>query len=304
MLYKKSKEPSLSAELFKNPTSEYRGTPFWAWNCKLNKDLLTRQIEYLKEMGFGGFHMHSRSGMATEYLSSDFFELIKTCVEKAKKEDMLAYLYDEDRWPSGAAGGILTKDKKNRQRWILFTKKIEKSCADMKTAYETGETYRIASFNVELNDDGTLKRYKKTDETKDSWNVYFKTADDNPWYNNQAYADTLNGDVTEKFIELTYENYKKAIGEEFNKTVPSIFTDEPQYRTMSTLAFAGDKSDITLPWTHDFADTFKEKYGEDIEEKLPEIVWDLQDGKPNYIRYCYIDHACERFVRGYADKCG
>ena len=96
MLYKKIKDPTLSAELFKNPTSEYRGTPFWAWNCKLNKELLTRQIEYLKEMGFGGFHMHSRSGMATEYLSEDFFELVKACADKAKKEDMLAYLYDED----------------------------------------------------------------------------------------------------------------------------------------------------------------------------------------------------------------
>ena len=25
-------------KLFENPTSEYRGTPFWAWNCKLNKE--------------------------------------------------------------------------------------------------------------------------------------------------------------------------------------------------------------------------------------------------------------------------
>ena len=51
MLYKKTKETSLSDKLFKNPTSEYRGTPFWAWNCELDKDELLRQIEILKEMG-------------------------------------------------------------------------------------------------------------------------------------------------------------------------------------------------------------------------------------------------------------
>lgn len=304
MLYKKSKEPVLSEELFKNPTSEYRGTPFWAWNCTLNKDTLIRQIEYLKEMGFGGFHMHSRAGMATDYLSEDFFDLIKTCVNKAKQENMLAYLYDEDRWPSGAAGGLLTKNKKYRQRFLFITQKTEPSCADMKTAYEQGETYHIASFNVELNDDGTLKKYEKTKEAPGVWNVYFKTCPNNPWYNGQAYADTLNGESTDEFIKLTYESYKKAVGEEFDKTIPSIFTDEPQYMLTQSLGFAADKSDITLPWTWNFADTFKETYGEDICDKIPEIIWDLPNGEPNRIRYCYLDHTCERFVSGYADKCG
>lgn len=304
MLYKKSKEKTLTPELFKNPTSEYRGTPFWAWNCKLNKEILTRQIEYLKEMGFGGFHMHSRSGMATEYLSDDFFDLIKTCVDKAKQEDMLAYLYDEDRWPSGAVGGLLTKEKKYRQRYLLITRNTEKSCADMQTAYETGETYRIASFKVELNDDGTLKNYVKAEESANVWNVYFKTSDDDPWYNDQAYADTLNGEAIEKFIELTYEGYKKAVGEEFDKTIPSIFTDEAQYKVAKGLGFAEDKSDIILPWTWNFADTFSKVYGEDINDKIPEIIWDLPNNEPNRIRYCYIDHVCERFVSGFADNCG
>lgn len=248
--------------------------------------------------------MHSRSGMATNYLSDDFFELVKTCVDKAKKEDMLAYLYDEDRWPSGSAGGLLTKNKKYRQRYLLITKKTEKSCGDIKTAYETGETYRIASFKITLNADGTLKNYEKTDESTDSLNVYFKTAEDCPWYNNQAYSDTLNGDATDEFIKLTYETYKNAVGDEFDKTVPSIFTDEPQYAAVKGLGFAEDNSDIILPWTWDFADTFKQVYDEDINDKIPEIIWDLPNGEPNYTRYCYIDHISERFASGFADKCG
>ena len=121
MLYKKNGETVLSDELFRNPTSEYRGTPFWAWNCKLEKGLLERQIGYFKEMGFGGFHMHSRTGMGTPYLSDEFMEMVRFCVEQAKKNDMLAWLYDEDRFPSGSAGGILTKDPKYRSRHMLFT---------------------------------------------------------------------------------------------------------------------------------------------------------------------------------------
>ena len=90
MLYKKNSAPELTNELFRNPTSEYRGTPFWAWNCKLEKEELERQIEVLKEMGFGGFHMHSRSGLSTEYLSEEFMDMVKFCRDKEEKENMLS----------------------------------------------------------------------------------------------------------------------------------------------------------------------------------------------------------------------
>lgn len=56
MLYKKNVSKQLDKTLFKNPTAEYRATPFWAWNCELNEGILGRQIEYMKQMGFGGFH--------------------------------------------------------------------------------------------------------------------------------------------------------------------------------------------------------------------------------------------------------
>ena len=42
-------------ELFVSPGSCYRGKPFWAWNGKLEKDELIRQIHVMKKMGFGGF---------------------------------------------------------------------------------------------------------------------------------------------------------------------------------------------------------------------------------------------------------
>ena len=48
MLYPQNQEPQLSDALFKHPTSEYRGTPFWAWNGKLSRDELLRQIKIFK----------------------------------------------------------------------------------------------------------------------------------------------------------------------------------------------------------------------------------------------------------------
>ena len=93
MLYKKNGSPKLDQKLFENPTAEYRGTPFWAWTCELKKEELLWQMEVLKKMGFGGGHMHVRTGMATPYLSDEYMDLIKACVEKAKAEEMLAWLY-------------------------------------------------------------------------------------------------------------------------------------------------------------------------------------------------------------------
>ena len=104
MFYPENSKPQLDPITFLNPPCEYRAAPFWAWNCELNEDQLLRQIEQMKRMGMGGFHMHVRTGMATPYLSDEFMQLIRACTDKAKKEKMRAYLYDEDRWASGAAG--------------------------------------------------------------------------------------------------------------------------------------------------------------------------------------------------------
>lgn len=82
MLYPKSKEPQLSEALFRNPTREYRGTPFWAWNCQLDRNELLWQLEILKKMGMGGGHMHVRTGMTTPYLSDEHMSLIKGLCRK------------------------------------------------------------------------------------------------------------------------------------------------------------------------------------------------------------------------------
>ena len=156
MLYPKSKSKELDNTLFENPTSEYRGAPFWAWNCKLDKKTLKTQIEYLKEMGLGGFHMHSRTGMATEYLGSEFMELISACVEKAEKEKMLAWLYDEDRWPSGAAGGLVTKNPQFRARKLVFTPEEITGCVSKDESVKTGKPYLVACFDIALSERASL----------------------------------------------------------------------------------------------------------------------------------------------------
>ena len=315
MLYKKNLSEKLDLGLFESPTSEYRGAPFWAWNCKLEKAELLKQIEELKEMGFGGYHMHVRSGMATEYLSDEFMDLIKACVEKGKQEDMLSWLYDEDRWPSGFAGGIVTKNPKYRMHYILITPTPYGSGAELYTAHaaSTGKSRSengtfIAKFDVKLDENGYLEEYRLLDENEDGentvWYVYLETPLETPRFNNQTYVDTLSSEAIAEFIKVTYERYKDSLGEDLGNAAPAIFTDEPQFlsKAIPTSPFA--TNDIVLPFTTDFDDTYFKTYGDHIITHIPEIVWDLPDGRASVARYRYHDHICQRFTEAFCDQCG
>ena len=89
---------------FKNPKAIYRSAPFWSWNDRLQVSELERQIDEMAEQGLGGAFMHSRVGLLTPYMGDEWMRCIAACIDKAKKLGTKAWLYDEDRWPSGFAG--------------------------------------------------------------------------------------------------------------------------------------------------------------------------------------------------------
>lgn len=298
MFYEKTKAEKLYDELFKNPTSEYRGAPFWAWNGELKPETLCKQIEYMNEMGFGGFYMHSRSGLSLEYLGEDFMNCVDACIKKAEKSDMKAYLYDEDRWPSGTAGGFVTKNNPEYgERYIEFSP-IEKCDFNGKV---------LARYAITL-EDGYLVESKRisTDESAENvWIASLKLTAPFDHCNNAPYVDTMNPEAIKKFIDLTHEKYKENFGEYFGNVVPTIFTDEPQFFTATTyLKFSDDKDSVKLTYTDRLSEVYKEKYGVDFFDILPELVWELPDGKFSTARYRYRDLLAEMFATAFSDTLG
>ena len=250
MLYPQSKE-KWNDERFLHPGSEYRGAPFWAWNCELDEKELLWQIDQLKQMGFGGFHMHVRTGMNTPYLSDEYMAFIRACVEKARQEGMLAYLYDEDRWPSGAAGGLVTKGPEHRMRYLVLTW----------TPQQEGTP--LAAYDIQLNDDGTLGAYSFLDGTPKGFVLYANVhiMADHPWHNNQGYLNVLDAQSVQAFIRTTHDRYAEVVGEDFGGLIPSIFTDEPHFHRKGNLNFAKDTTPLILPWTDDLPETFRKACG-------------------------------------------
>ncbi len=301
MLYKKNNTKKLPSELFRAPTCEYRGTPFWAWNDMLEANELSRQIDIFKKMGFGGFHMHVRTGLKNKYLSDEYMELISHCVKKAKSEEMLAWLYDEDRWPSGSAGGLVTRDSEEfRARNLLFT--------DIPHASDKNDSGSIlACYDITLDKDGYLASYERIGENDTAkskkWYAYTEISTPSHWHNDGTYVDTLNPDAIKKFVEVTHERYKETVGDEFDKTIPAIFTDEPQVVRKKTLKNSFDTNCmVVLPWTDALPEKYLAQYGANILDTLPELIWDTHGA--SLARYRYHDFVAELFAESFADVVG
>ena len=92
---------------------DYQSIPFWSWNDELEADELRRQIREMKMAGIGGFFMHARGGLTTEYLGEKWFDVTGACIDEARKQGMDAWCYDENGWPSGFAGMKLLEDENN-----------------------------------------------------------------------------------------------------------------------------------------------------------------------------------------------
>lgn len=306
-LYEKSKSDSIDKKLFEKPSKEFRGTPFWSWNCKLDEETIKEQIKAFKEMGFGGYHIHSRTGMAEEYLGERFMNFVKYSLNQGIENDMLTYLYDEDRYSSGFAGGYVTKHPKFRAKTLNFTVKEKESCLDKNEAKETGKPYLLAVYDVVLNEKGEiekLSRIKKDSAAEGTkWYAYIVTSKPSPWFNNYTMGDLLDRDTTDEFIKITYGAYKEAVGDEFGKNIPSMFTDEPHAAERRPFGFANSKEDNHIAWTYGLEDMFKERYGYDILDRLPEVLWNLKDNAPSKTRYHYHDFVCELIVTDYLGRC-
>ena len=300
--------------LFASPSAEYRGAPLWSWNTKLSKERLLRQIDYFAEMGMGGFHIHSRVGLDTAYLGDEFMDLVVACMEYAKGKQLLTYLYDEDRWPSGCAGGVVTDGfPEFESQHILLTRvkygmgNIREPPAFLGFAARSERGHMLARYEIHLNPDGHLEssRLLEHDEPEEGLNVYYAYLEPNmpsDWYNGRTYVDTLNPAAIARFIHTTHEKYRSRLGAEFGKAVPSIFTDEPQFASKTKLKSALSKEDIFLPWTFDLVETFQKSYGYNPLQRLPELVWDLPNNAPSTMRYHFQDHVCERFVEAFMDQ--
>ena len=258
-------------KLLNGDLRDYRPVPFWSWNDDLQPEELVRQIDEMKEKGIGGFFMHARGGLKTEYLSERWFDCIRACVEESKRVNMNAWSYDENGWPSGFAGMKLLEDKANHEKYL--DKKVTDSFDENATAvYFVGKDNKLIKTGKPVGDGKYV-------------NVYLKT--------NPSVVDILDRSIVRKFIELTHERYKKECGEDFGRYMLGFFTDEPQYYRWETAY-----SSVLIPY-------FKEKYDIDLWEELGKLFVDCDGAYAFRYKYWNAMHHffIDSFVKQIYDWC-
>ena len=236
----------------------YQCIPFWSWNDELDEQGLVEQVEWMNENGVGGFFMHARGGLKTEYLGEKWFSCIKACSEKAEALGMEAYAYDENGWPSGFVGGKLLDDIENHDRYLTFT---------------IGAYDEKALVSYDMSGAG-LRRV--TSPCENCLNVYQHYA--------ASTADILNGEVVDKFIAMTHEEYNKRD----TYSLKGFFTDEPQYYRWGT------------PYTKVLAPYFEKEYGEDLLDGLG-LLFVEKDGYRAF-RYKYWKAMQSLMLKNFAEK--
>lgn len=283
---------------FKDPGKEFRAIPFWSWNDKLNSEELINQAKNFKEKGIGGFFMHSRVGLETEYMGEEWLKYVEDVIKASKDIDIDPWLYDEDRWPSGFAGGKVAEKIGDEGRAKTLCLRILKSVEEIKGN-------ELAIYVAELSNN-EIKNLKRIEDIKElSLNekevilaLYREISKKTEWYNGDAPPDNLNPKSVKTFIEVTHEVYYEKLKDEFGKTIKGIFTDEPNI--FPYLWGGGPEEKYYLPWTDIFPEYFKEKRGYDFFEIAPFVFFSGE--RSIKARYDFWRTISELFVESYTKQ--
>jgi len=266
--------------VFANPTSEYRPAPLWVWNNDVNKEDIDHTLHAYKEQGIGGVFVHPRPGLITDYLSPKWFEMFKYALDLAKQLDMKLWIYDENSYPSGFAGGLVQQQmpESYNQGDAIIPRQMSTLTLDDK---------QVAKY-VFKNVDGKWQDITATaskEKGLEGKYVVFYLRDTHNRSN--EYVDLLVKGVTEKFIDITFNKYKNAVGEEFGKGISGTFTDEPHI-----IGLGAGRS--TFLWTPDLESWFKKLNGYDLQPNIISLY--EETGEWQRVRHDYYSTILDMFI--------
>jgi hypothetical protein len=268
--------------LFQNPPREYSTGPLWVWNDMLTEAQIRDTLRDLAAQKVKQVWVHPRPGLMTPYLSADWFRLWKVALQEAERLDMNVWIYDENSYPSGFAGGWLPElMPEARGRGLTFRE--SKTCPQW--AEVILGVYRLEAGGF-TNVSAQVKAGAALPEARFLVATQVRTGSD-AWHANHPYVNLLSPGVTEKFLEVTMEPYRREIGGQFGKCVPGVFTDEPNINPTHT-----------LPWSEILVQEFQKRWGYNLLDHLPSLTQPVGDWRK--IRHNYYQVLNEQFIEHWA----
>lgn len=285
---------------FSDPPAAYRAAPLYVWNDDMQEEEIARQLDAFKAGGFGGVFVHPRPGLVTPYLSERWLEVWRFTADEAAKRGMVTYIYDENSYPSGFAGGFVPDQMPDAAQVFLHRQEFKPADLDKLvlskdtealyrvTDEKTGAFERVAIPALEGGDTKTAADLALKPGAYILYNRRYGGA--SPWYGGKTFVDLMRRDVTQKFLDVTFGAYDKALTDLYGKAVLACFTDEPQ---------------VEGSWSPMIPPAFKARWGYDILDVLPSIHSDVGDWRK--VRHDYsatiLQLFMENFAKPYYEAC-
>ena len=197
-------------------------------------------MKKLKELGLGGIVCNVNFD---KYLvSQTHWDTLVRAVESCREVGLIVWIYDEDGYPSGAAGGLVLKQNPAFEALALTYDKSRKQPFALRPAYE-------------------------------------HTHASNNFYAARRFPNLIDDKAVQCFIEKTHDAYWRRLKEHFGKTIRALFTDEPSLMAVNIGPLPENvrknvrvvdpldenvKPLPSVPWVHDLPDQYRNRYGQDL----------------------------------------
>lgn len=246
----------------------------WVWNAPIERSEVISQLQSMVNAGIRTVYIlpephnfrryNERIGMMPDYLTDEFFEILRYAIKSALDMGMAAWLYDEGGWPSGSACGQVVSKRPELCRKSFEMRSIELKAG---TKYKPGK-HALAAFHSVCSKPCRIFPGDVFHQDMCISEFFVK-------YISGGAVDPLDIDLGKEFICSTHIRYYEHMPELFGQKdfngdyVPGsgrlqlMFTDEPG---------AG-----RLAWPRGFEDVFYRTYGYDILDHLPALFYGDSD---------------------------
>lgn len=197
-------------------------------------------MKYYRDLGLGGIVCNVAFD---KYLQSEaHWKTLVAAVEACHTLGMVVWLYDEEGYPSGAAGGLVLQANH---------------------AFEAREL----AYDPSRKDPFLLRP------------AYEHTHASNNYHAARRYANLIDAGAVQCFIEKTHDAYWQRLQKHFGGTVQAFFTDEPSLMAVNLGQLPehirakvrvadpldpGVKALPCVPWCDDLPGLYRERYHDDL----------------------------------------
>ncbi len=194
----------------------------------------------LKDLGLGGIVCNVAFG---EYLRSEAnWRALEQAVKSCQEVGLRVWIYDEDGYPSGAAGGLVLEGHPEFEALALAYDPSQSDPFILRPAYE-------------------------------------HTHASNNFYAARRFPNLIDDAAVERFIEVTHEAYYKRLEPYFGTTIEALFTDEPSLMPTNIGPLPDDvrekvrvvdpldpniKPLPSVPWMKDLPQLYRDRYDQDL----------------------------------------